>query len=97
MPRPRGTSTSTSSPGRPLRPHLPRSAYHVLVAGELLHADRAAGVETVRGDADLGSHTELATIGELRRGVVQHDRAVDALQKALGGRRILGHDRLGVR
>ena len=29
------------------------------------------------GDADLGAHAELAAVGELGRGVVQHDGGVD--------------------
>ena len=43
-------------------------------------------MEAPRGDADLGAHAELAAIGELRRGIVQHDRAVDAGEELLGGR-----------
>jgi hypothetical protein len=35
------------------------------------------------GDADLGAHAELAAVGELRRGVVQHDGAVDLVEEAL--------------
>ena len=44
------------------------------------------------GNADLGAHAELAAIGELGRGVDQHDGAVDLLQEALGDGRVLGHD-----
>ena len=36
-----------------------------------------AGVEAAGGDADLGAEAELAAVGELGRGVPQHDRAVD--------------------
>ena len=35
-------------------------------------------------DADLGAHAELAAVGELRRGVVQDDGAVQPGQEALG-------------
>jgi hypothetical protein len=43
----------------------------------LLGPDRAAGMEFVGGDADLGPEAELAAVGELGRGVDQHDGAVD--------------------
>ena len=43
------------------------------------------------------AHTELTAVGELRRGVVQHDRAVDARQEALGGGGIGRDDGLGMR
>src|SRR6202030_10778 len=72
-------------------------AHDVLVTRELLDPDRSAGVKTVGGDADLRAHAELAAVGELGGGVMQHDRAVDALQKALGGGAVFGHDRFGVR
>ena len=36
------------------------------------------------GDADLGSEAELAAVGELGRGVVQHDGRIDLRQEALG-------------
>src|SRR5712692_5953559 len=41
------------------RPHLPGTLDPVLEAGELLDADRTAGVEAAGGDADLGAHAEL--------------------------------------
>ena len=54
-------------------------------------------MEAIGGDADLRAHAELASVGELRRGVVQHDRAVHPLQKALRRRLILGDDGFGMR
>ena len=59
-------------------------------------ADRAARRQALGGDADLGAHAELAAVGELGRGVEQHDRAVDLAQEALGGGLVLGDDRVGV-
>jgi hypothetical protein len=38
-------------------------------------------VQAPGGDADLGAHAEFAAVGELRRGVVQHDGAVDLARK----------------
>ncbi len=46
--------------------------------GELLEPDRAAGMDAPGRDADLGAEPELPAVAELRRGVPQRDRAVDA-------------------
>src|SRR5436190_21220594 len=78
------------------RPGLPGAVHAIFETRQLLGADRAAGVEFAGGDADLGAEAELAAIGELRRGVVQHDRRVDLVEEFLCGLRILGHDRVGV-
>ena len=67
-----------------IRAAAARATHDVFVTGQLLDPDRAAGVELVRRDADLGAHAELGAVGELRRGVVEHDRAVDAGQESLG-------------
>ena len=53
-------------------------------------------MHAARGDADLGAEAELAAIRELRRGIVQHDRAVDLRQKARRRRRVGGDDRIRV-
>src|SRR5690606_27238662 len=79
-----------------LGPRLALAAHPVLVAGQLLRANRSAGVQLAGGDADLGAHAELATVGELRRGVVHHDAGIDLVQEAGGGRGVAGDDRLGV-
>src|SRR5712671_3513640 len=55
------------------RPGLPGAAHAILEAGELLDADRAARVEAAGRNADLGAEAELAAVGELRGGIVQHD------------------------
>src|SRR5439155_7882399 len=59
------------------RPDLPGAAHAILEAGELLDADRTAGVQLAGGDADLGAEPELAAVSELRRGLVQHDCGID--------------------
>src|ERR1700712_5999787 len=63
------------------RPGLPGAVNAIFEAGQLLGADRAAGVELAGGNADLGAETELAAVGELRRGVVQHDRGIDFVEE----------------
>ena len=63
---------------------------------ELLEPHRPAGMEAPSGDADLGPHAELATVGELGRGIVQHNGAVDAGEEFLGCVLVLGDDHLGV-
>jgi hypothetical protein len=56
----------------------------VFEGAELLDADRPARMHAAGGDADLGAEAELAAIGELGRGVVQHDGRIDLGQEALG-------------
>src|ERR1700676_5090963 len=55
------------------RPGLPGAVNAIFEAGQLLGADRATRMELAGGDADLGAETEFAAIGELRRGIMQHD------------------------
>ncbi len=84
-----GSPPEGSGPSaRPSRSRLPGAADPVLEGGELLDADRAAGVHAAGGDADLGAEAELAAVGELGRGVVQDDRRIDLGEEALGRRRI---------
>ena len=79
-----------------LRPDLAVAAHDVLEARQLLDADRAARVQLAGGDTDLGAEAELAAVGELRRGVVQHDGGIDLAQEALGGAVVGRHDGVGV-
>src|SRR5882672_11834763 len=78
------------------RPRLPGAVDAIFEAGQLLGANRSAGVEFAGGDPDLGAEAELAAIGELRRCVVQHDRGVDLVEEFLRGVRVVRHDRIGV-
>src|SRR4051794_28476320 len=65
----------------PSRPRLPGAVDPIFETCQLLGADRPAGVEFSGGDPDLGAEAELSPIGELRRGVVQHDRGIDFVEK----------------
>src|ERR1700730_11514828 len=65
----------------PSRPRLSAAADAVLETGELFDADRDASIEPAGGNADLGAEAELATVGKLRRGVVQHDRRIHFAQE----------------
>ena len=65
------------------RPRLPGAVDAIFEARQLLGADRAAGMEFAGGDADLRAEAELAAVGELRRGVVQHDRRIDLVEEFL--------------
>src|SRR5262245_23919117 len=76
------------------RPGLPRAANPVVEARELLDADRAACVEAPGGNADLGAEAEFAAVGELRRGVVQHNGRVDLTQEFLRRRLVFSDDRV---
>jgi hypothetical protein len=53
-------------------------------------------VELAGGDADLRAEAELAAVGELGRGVHQHDRAVDLAEEPFGAAGVLGDDRVGM-
>src|SRR5690349_17214411 len=66
------------------------AAHDVLVDRELDQADRPAGMHAVGRDTDLGAEAELAAIGELRRGIVHDDGAVDFFQEPVGGDGIAG-------
>src|SRR5437773_12080782 len=78
------------------RPRLPGAVHAIFEAGELLGADWAAGMEFPGGDADLGAEAKLAAIGELRRGVVQHERGIDLVEEFFGRLGILAHYCIGM-
>src|SRR3546814_6994800 len=79
-----------------LVPGLALAAHLMLVAGQLLRANRSAGVQLAGRDADLGAHAELTAVGKLRRGVVHHDSGIDLVHEADRRRGIFGDDSLGV-
>src|SRR6478735_7942571 len=89
-------SRVTARAGLRSRPRLPGAVNAIFEARQLLGADRAAGVEFAGGDADLGAEAEFATVGELRRCVVQHDRRIDFVEEFLRGMSVFRHDRIGV-
>src|SRR5262245_9100379 len=96
-----GPPSSASGEGctvawRGSRPDLSRAAHAILEAGELLDADRPARMEAAGGDPDLGAEAELAAVGELGRGVVQHNGGIDLAQELFGRALVLGDDGLGV-
>ncbi len=55
------------------RPGLTASANAVFEGRQLFDADRPARMQPAGGDADLGAEAELAAVGELGRGIMQHD------------------------
>src|SRR6266481_2222873 len=78
------------------RPRLPGAVDAVFETGQLLGADRAAGVKLTRSDTDFRAETEFAAVGELGRRVMQHDRRIDLVEEFACGGCILGYDRIGV-
>src|SRR5438105_6441024 len=78
------------------RPRLSGAMDPIFEAGQLLGADRAAGVEFAGGNPDLGAEAELAAVGELRRGGVQQDPRSDLAAAPLRDVGVLGHDRVGM-
>src|SRR6478735_181840 len=89
-------SRVTACAGFCSRPRLPGAVNAIFKAGQLLGADRAAGVEFAGGNSDLRAEAELAAVGELRRCVVQHDRGIDLAEKPLGCMIVFRHDRIGM-
>src|SRR4029079_5027527 len=79
-----GICRVTARAGLGSRPRLPGAVNAIFEARQLLGTDRAAGVEFAGGDSDLCAEAELAAVGELRRGVVQHDRGIDLVEEFLG-------------
>jgi hypothetical protein len=49
----------------------------VFESRELIDAYRAACMQPSGSDADLGAETKFATVGKLRRCIMQYDRRVD--------------------
>src|SRR6476469_6555406 len=78
------------------RPRLPGAVDAIFEAGQLLRADRAAGVKFPGGDADFRTEAEFAAIGELGGSVMQHDRRIDLVEEFARGGLVFGHDRVGV-
>ena len=54
-------------------------------------------MQLLRGDADLGAESELATVDESGRRVDEHGRRIDFGDEGAGRRLRSGHDRLAVR
>src|SRR5581483_8319928 len=79
-----------------LRPRLSAAANAVFEAGQLFDPDRSTGVEPSGSNANLRAKTELAAIGELRRGIMQDDGRVDLAQEFFGRFAVFGHDRISV-
>ena len=70
--------------------------HDALERGEALEPDRAARVQLVGGDADLGAQAVLEAVGEAGRGVHHHRARIDLAQEAPRARDVLGDDRVGV-
>src|SRR3981081_2983833 len=76
------------------RPRLPGAVDAIFEAGQLLGADRTAGMKFPGRDPDFRAEAEFAAIGKLRRCVMQHDRGIDLVEKFSGGGFVFGHDRM---
>ena len=62
----------------------------------MLDAHGPARVQLAGGDADLGAEAELAAVGELGRGVVEHDGGVDLVEEFLCVGFVFSNDRIRV-
>ena len=76
--------------------YLPFTPDDVLVGGQLAQAHRAARVQLLRRDPDLGAEAELLAVGEARARVHDDRRRVDLVREAAGRVEIAREDRLGV-
>src|SRR5258708_23438848 len=78
------------------RPRLPGAVDAVFETGQLLGADRTAGVKFPGGDADFRAEAEFAAVGKLGRCVMQHDGRIDLVEEFARGGFVVGDDRGGV-
>src|SRR3954471_22495237 len=92
----RSASTSVQTSSVSGSASVSMTGHDVLRRGHLGQPHRAAGVQLLRGDADLGAEPELAAVGEPGAGV-HHDRGrVDHGAEPLGGVQRSGDDGLRV-
>src|SRR3954463_8754652 len=75
---------------------LPGAVDAIIEGRKLFDTDGPARMQPPGGDADLRAKAELAAVGELCRGVMQHDGGIDLAQKPVGRGSILGQDRVGM-
>ena len=78
------------------RPSFARAAHAIFEDRGLLNSHGSARMQPSGGDADFSAEAEFAAVGELRRGVVQHDREVDPGEEFLRRRLVGGDDRIGM-
>src|SRR5438270_4776721 len=68
----------------------------ILERAQLTQSDWPARMELLCGVPDLGTHPELAAVGEARGRVHVDTRRIHSELERSGGRRVARHDRLGV-
>src|SRR5690606_5591935 len=85
-----GAGSGGSAPG------LAAALDDELQGGELPQPHRAASVQLLRGDADLGAEAELLAVHEAGGGVDEDRGGVDLLREAAGRPQVGGDDGLAV-
>src|SRR4030088_1731752 len=78
------------------RPCLSGAVNAVFETGQLLGANRTAGMKLSGGNSDFRPEAEFTTVGELGRSVVQHDRRIDLVEESSRDTGVFGHDRIGM-
>lgn len=68
----------------------------VLIGAKFVQAHRAAGVEAVGGDADLGAEAEFETVGKTGTGVVEDSGGINPGKELPSGFGIFGDDSIGM-
>src|SRR5438876_407497 len=97
---------ASSTPVPPLAPgaaagtsilsNLASAMDNVLIAGQLVQAARAAGVNFVGADADLGALAEFGAIVKARAGIDEDSRRIDGGGEPRGRFQVIRDDRFGV-
>src|SRR5471032_2865518 len=94
--RPSACCSGTAKSGRLLSAKLTVTDHDVLLAGQAFQTDRAAGVQLISRNADLGTQSVFETIGEAGRGVDHHRTGVDLGHEAPGLPLMFGNDGVAV-
>src|ERR1035437_1460105 len=95
--RPYGDRAARPAVAPYLAGDLPGAVDHEFVGAEFPQTHRAAGVEAVGADADLGAIAEFKAVVEARAGVPEDGGAVDVCLKAARGGLVAGDDGVAVR
>ncbi len=81
---------------RRLAAQLAITDHDVLLAGQTFETHRAAGVQLISRNANLGTQSVFEAIGEARRGVDHHRRRIDLRDKTPCVSEVFADDRVGV-
>src|SRR5690606_38025126 len=93
---PRADRCAVVYESNPSSTHVTVAEDQVLLAGQAFQPDRAARVQFVGGNADLGTQAVLEAVGEAGRSVDHHRRRIHFGDEAAGVAEVLADDGIGV-